>query len=245
MEYILYTDIFDEEIGEKFCKAVSSDLDSFIQGSNYKLTVSFHENSLSDIRFDKFHIPVPSKTNKGTREDKIYDVMSFQLNAVEQILSKKGIEISSTAIQGDNLEAENIVKIEVTEDDSKPFFTGKGKKKARIKVSCIMPSRPSVQKKASKMANEKISKMFYEFMDIIRDRKMMAEILEIEEKEDDDILYRAFAKQYGELWLATGERAKELRNKLVDKSIAILNKRIAEKEEKQNVTIDDPTESAK
>lgn len=211
MEYILQnTDIFDEEIAERFSKAMDTNKDCFIKGNAYKLTVSFHVNLLDDARFEEFYIPVPCKINKGTRKDKIYDVMRFQLQKLEQVLDQYGIEALSTTIQGDYLEEESIIKVEIIEDTYEPRMIGKGKKRSRTKVSSIVPSMPYTRENVTKLASERISKLFYELMNVIRDKKVMSEILEIKETQDDDVLFKAFAKQYGELWLTTNSREEEL-----------------------------------
>lgn len=135
MDYILQnTDVFDEELGAKADAAINKDEDSFVQEQPYKLTVSFHVNLLSDPRFEDFYVPVPSKTNKGTREDKIADVLSFQLEKVIEVLQEYGIDVYSTTIQGEFLEVENVIKIEIIEDTSEPHYIGRGKNKERMKI---------------------------------------------------------------------------------------------------------------
>jgi hypothetical protein len=61
-------------------------------------------------------------------------------------------------------------------------------------------------------------------MNIIKDKKLMSEILEIEETEDDVILFRAFDKQYGELWLTIKEKENELLQRLEERSLAVVEK---------------------
>lgn len=231
MEYILNnTDIFDEEIGSKFNKVIRNNADNFIKGKAYRFMVSFHVNLLDDIRFDEFTILVPSKTNKGTRKDKIYDVMHFQLARLEEALNDNEIEVYNTTIQGDNLEEENIIRIEIIEDNSEPNLMGRGKKKTRSKVKSIVPSLPYTRGTVTKLASEGISKRFYDLMNIIRSNKILSEILKIEETEDREILFQAFAKQYGELWLTTDKRERELQDQLKERVLFVLNKHIAEEE---------------
>lgn len=230
MKYILQnTDIFDEEIGTKFNTAIKTDKEKIDKGKIYKFTVSFHVNLLNDSRAGEFYIPEPSKTNKGSKEDRIYDVMSTQLKRLEQTLNENGIEAYSTKIQGDRLEKENIIEIEINEDNSEPKFTGKGKnkKKKKIKVSSIVPSLPYTQENVTKLASERLSKIFYDYMNIIRDKKIMSEILGIDETGDDRKLIKAFVEQYGELWLTTSEKEKDLRNRFKERSLLVLNKYIA------------------
>ena len=231
MEYILYnTDIFDEDIAIKFRNAIKGDLHKFIEEKTYRFTVSFNVNLLNDIRFQKFNIPTPSKTNKGTKEDKIHDVMNFQLKILEEVLVENGVEVYSTTIQGDNLETDDIIKIEITEDTTPPTFTGRGKNKKRMKVNCIIPSIVYTRETATKLASERLSKIFSDLMNVIRDKKIMSEILEIEETADDNILYKAFVEQYGDLWFTTNENEKELLDRLKERSISVITKYINNEE---------------
>lgn len=177
MEFILQkTDIFDKEIGAKLDMIIRANQDSFIKGYVYKLTVSFHVNLLNDPRFEEFNIPVPSKTNKGTKKDKIYDVMSYQLNSLEQILEHHGIEIYTATIQGDNLETESIFKIEICEDTSEHKFMGKGKNKKRMKVKSIVPSLPYTQANVSKIAFERLCKIYFDIINIIKTKNHVGNI---------------------------------------------------------------------
>ncbi len=93
-------------------------------------------------------------------------------------------------------------------------------------MSSIVPSLPYTQELTSKIASERISKIYYDFMNIIRDKKIMSEILGIKATKDEEKLFKAFAEQYGELWLTTEKRERELREKLVERSLAVLNKYI-------------------
>lgn len=226
MEYRLYeTDIFDEDIEIKVDQVIASDRSRYIKQQAYKLTVKFHVNLLHDIRFEQIYIPL-TKTNKGTREDKIGDFLGFQLDKVGQVLESNGIEAYSMSIEGDYLDSENMVMIDLHEDTSDPMFTGKGKNKKRMKTKSIMPSRPFIQEKVSQLSAERLGRIYGELMRIIQDKKIMSEILEIEPTEDDNKLANAFVKQYGELWLTTDKREKELLQQLKDRVKTVLNRYI-------------------
>ncbi|MHB8064647.1 MAG: hypothetical protein ACYDG2_18780 [Ruminiclostridium sp.] len=58
----------------------------------------------------------------------------------------------------------------------------------------------------------------------------MSEILEINETEDDKELFRAFVKQYSQLWLTTKEKEKALLDGLREKCIFVVSKYTDEKE---------------
>lgn len=109
MEYILNdTDIFDEELDHKFGEILNNDKGAFEKRKSYVFKVSFHVNHLNSSKFQEFILPVPSKTSKGTAKDKIYEVMSYQLKRMEEVLKQNEIESYSTTIQGDNLKKKTL-----------------------------------------------------------------------------------------------------------------------------------------
>lgn len=234
MEFILNkTTIFDENIDEKFSEVLRSSRDSFAAGNVYKFMVSFHVNLLNDPRFEEFILPVPvsRKRSNDTRKDKIYDVMSFQLKKLEKVLEENDIEVYSTTIQGDQLAEENILKIDIDEDlTSNQNNLGKGKNTKRGKVSSVIPSVPFTQQNITNIASERISKLFNELMNIIKNKKIMSDILEIDETEDEKKLFKAFAKRYGGLWLTTSEKEKELLDQLRNRCEYVLKQYTEEKD---------------
>jgi hypothetical protein len=242
---ILNTDIFDEEIGTIFYEVIDKDLESFDKEKVYKLTVSFHTKLWDDPRAETFSIPKPepSGTFKGpkkiSKEHKMYEVMHTQLERIDQILNKNGIKTYSTTIQGDYLESDDIMKIEIYEDITEPEYRGKGKNRKRVKkgkTSMIVPNSPGLRKHASNLATDRIIQIYKDFMKEIRDKKLMAEILGIEETQDEVKLVMAFAEQYGDLWLTTREQEKELLNRFKERGLFVLNKYI-DKEEKPSIDI--------
>ncbi|ADL50520.1 hypothetical protein [Clostridium cellulovorans] len=231
MEYILNdTDIFDTGIDKKFRLVIENNIGSFTKDKAYVFKVSFHVNLLNDVRFEKFDI-LPRVTNKGKIEDKIGDVMSHQLNVLEKILSENNIESYSTTIQGENLEKENMIKIELYEDNSETNFDKRGRRINRIKVSSIIPNLSGVKQNVSRLASERISQIFYDFMNVVKDRKLMSKILGVEETYDDDILIRAFYEQYRELWFTTKQRENELLDLLKERSRVALEEYFEEQSE--------------
>lgn len=211
MEYILEnTNIFSEDIDTKFNEVIMISKDKFRKEKCYTFKASFHVNLLSDSRFQEFNVPDRRKGSKETEKDKVYDVLSFQLRRLVKILQANDIESYSTTIQGEDLEDENIIKIEINEDTSEPSFVGRGKSKKRYKISSIMPSRPYIEKTTAKLMGERMNELYHYLSKAIPDKRIMSEILEIDETEDDKKLFKAFVEQYGELWFTTDEREKEL-----------------------------------
>lgn len=127
MEYILQdTDIFDAIIGDEFDKVLIETIDNYIAGTTYQLILSFDKNLLKT-----FALPLKTTKMKNPKRellDKMYDLLSCQLETVEKILEKNGIEIYLSTIQGEVLDNQKYVKIKVIEDASEPIFTNRNKK---------------------------------------------------------------------------------------------------------------------
>lgn len=225
LTYVLQnTDIFNENIDEKFKDAFLKHQDDYNKDEVYKLIISFHVNYLNDQSFEEISLPVKSKISKNTRNDKIYDLLSFQLDKIEQILSEHGIITYNTTIQGVYLDKEDIIKIEIKEDKVEQKYEGDRKNNRRLTMRSIVPSLPSTCEIASKLATENLNKIYNDFMSVIRNKKIMSEILGIEETEDDNQLFKVFVEQYGDLWLATEERKRELLTNFQERSMIILRK---------------------
>lgn len=149
---------------------------------------------LNDPKFEEFEVPVRSnKKSKGTEKGKIYDVMSFQLKKLEKVLEENSIIVNSTTIQGDNLEEENILKIEIHQDTANHNSSSRGKNVNRTKVSSVIPSLPYTRQNITTLASERISKLFYDVMNAIKNKKIISEILEIDETDNETELFKAFA----------------------------------------------------
>lgn len=149
---------------------------------------------------------------------------------MEEVLNQNEINAYSTTIQGDNLDTDNIIKIEICEDNSEPAYTGRGKSKKRTKVSSVVPNLPYTQDNVTKLASERLNKIFWVLMNIIKSKKIMSEILEIDATEDDKELFRTFVEQYSELWLATKEKEKILLDRLHERCLFVVKKYTDEKE---------------
>ncbi|MNO27924.1 hypothetical protein D3C76_178100 [compost metagenome] len=229
MEYVLRdTNIFDPTLAEKFDTIILNETHQFVAEKVYKFIASFHVDLLKDLSgFDRFILP-PSdkiiKRKKTDEKDKMYDVLGFQLKQLESILQKNNIEFYSSTIQGDQLESKHIIKIELVEDESEPVTTTKGKKHRRGKVSSVVPSKPYTVNLVSKLASERLNELYNKIFNVIRNKRIMSEILEINETDDENLIFQAFVKQYGDLWLTTKEREKQLFDKLISKTTEVLEK---------------------
>ncbi|MDQ0169199.1 hypothetical protein [Paenibacillus tundrae] len=238
MEYILReTDIFDPKLADKFYDLFKDDLELFEDDKYYNLTVSFHVNSNDHLTsFMKFELPPLEKKitrkNSDYEKEKKYDVLSYQLKELEDILVINDIKFHMSTIQGEELEFTDNIKIVILENEPKNNTNKNGKKKLWICRS-IMPSRPYTTSLINDFYAKRMNKLYHRFFSIIKDKKIISEILEVEETQDINLLFKAFIEQYGDLWMTTEEREKELINKLKNRCLEVLQKYIDE-EQKQN-----------
>ncbi|MBK1811532.1 hypothetical protein JHL18_12960 [Clostridium sp. YIM B02505] len=222
MEFILQdTDIFDEIIDDKFRRIVSKNIDNFIKNKVYVFVVSFHMNLLGDVRFKSFDV-INNKINKRLNNSTTNQVLRHQLERMKHVLAENNIDIYFSTIQGDSLEKENMIKIELYEDTTTPSGAVRRKKEKQIKVTYVMPNLPYIKNYVIDFRAERISKKFYDFMEVIKDKRIMSEILQIEHTEDDNKLLVAFADQYGVLWFSTKEIEKELSEQIKERTLAAM-----------------------
>lgn len=203
MEYIICdTNILDPALAEKFGTLVVDDVQQFKTGIIYKFIASFHVDLIKDrSSFESFILPIPDKVvkrKKSNDKEKIYDVLGFQLKQLENVLFKNNIEFYSSTIQGVQLESTHIIKIEIVVDEgkSKEAALIKGSNRKLGKTSSVMPSRPYTENLISEIYSERLNKLYSKLFNIIRDKKIMSEILDIDETSDDNILFQAFIKEW-------------------------------------------------
>lgn len=231
MEYVIRnTSILDPSLAEKFGTTIMDDAQQFKSGKIYKFIASFHVDLIKDLSsFESFILPIPDKVaihKKSDDKEKMYDVLGYQLKQLENVLFKNKIEFYSSTIQGVHLESTHVIKIEIVldEEKSEKVALRSGSKRKLGKVSSVIPSRPYTESLISEIYSKTLNKLYSKLINIIRDKKIMSEILDIDETTDDNLLFQAFIKEYGELWLTSTERERELFDKLINKSTEVLKK---------------------
>ncbi|MEK4451262.1 hypothetical protein [Paenibacillus sp. FSL L8-0506] len=225
MEFILRdNDIFNVNLSEEVKNEIIPFFDSSPLDCTFHLTISFNVNLLNDIRMDLVDVPLKKWEENITRKDKIYNILHFQLDKIDKALCDSGLNISRATIQGEELEAINYIKIQLIEQDSSPN-TSKNKKNSKpMKVKSVVPSLSFIQDTVSSYAGERLTNIYIDLMKVIRSKKIMSEILEIDTTDDDRKLFDAFCNQYQDLWFPTKTEKELLLNKLREKVESVVKK---------------------
>lgn len=145
--------IFNEDLAEKVVQALETDKPIVDPSMRFGLDIVFDKRAYQRAEFYQYPVkkepkgPIP-RTEQEKRKQKIYDVLSDQLETVLNSLSQNGYTIRSSSIIGDNLE-EDVVWIILYQEE--PSVIGKGKRQKEITTNSIMPDRPFLIENASKV----------------------------------------------------------------------------------------------
>ncbi|MEJ9165303.1 hypothetical protein, partial [Paenibacillus graminis] len=104
MEYVLKADLFDYELVDKIFEAVLKEINQLEKESHYKIVISFHVDLLNEPRMDLVDVPLEKWKKNESREDKIYNLLGFQLDKIDEAFSLNGLKIIHASIEGDQLE---------------------------------------------------------------------------------------------------------------------------------------------
>lgn len=224
MECVLKADLFDYELADKLHEAVLPKIIELEKENQYSLVISFHVDLLNDPRMDLVEVPLEKWKKNDSREDKIYNLLGFQLDKIDEVFCGNGLEIIHASIEGEQLETPDIVKLQINNKEVELSNPRNKRNSKPLKLRTVMPNRPNHEKRVSKLANEELSKIYNDLMGAIQDKKIMFEILEIEPTEENNKLYRAFCNQYWGLWISLGDQRKDLLNKLFERIDFVLDK---------------------
>lgn len=208
------THIFDNKIQEGFSKFIKNNKCNLEADKCYVLVITYNAKEVLNKEEFNFENSIYNTIEvKFKHENKKDKALSTQLENWRNILKDEGIECYSSTIEGDCLNS-NDVKIYIEEDKSEPAYNGSGKNKKRISVSCIMPNKEYTINTATRLYNERMSKLYYRLSEGINNNEILCKILDIEHTEDDNKIYKAFCEEYNDLWLGNEEQLKNLREKL-------------------------------
>lgn len=210
------TSIFDKKVQNEFRKYIQSNIKRFKNDRCYSLVIRYNAKSLLNSSNLSFENSLYDEVEiKFKYEDREHKALGIQLTLVNQILKENKIECYSCTIEGDDIKNNNI-QIIIKEDKSEPSYNGRGKNKKRITVSCIMADKAYIMKILGKSYNERMSEIYFKITNNIGN-EVMCRILDIENTNDENEIYKVFCKEYGDLWLCTEKRTTELKEKLINR----------------------------
>lgn len=152
--------IFDQHLSHKVSAAVRDRLPENNMKMYYAIEVIFDQDALRDLeKLRTFVIENPRPYEKDTVTDKIYDVLSQQLNKVEKVFTDLGYDISNAAITGEAINAQDTVELQLYEKEKKEYTT-KGKVVRKMKVHSINPTAPFLREKSTKLLAEMFIQQF-------------------------------------------------------------------------------------
>lgn len=213
------TDIFTPDIYGRL-KSKSKTLEEIKKDNHhYELTVAFHVEHIhneeqKELFFQKY---IEKQRSYPRRKDEIIinEILHYHLEQIGKFLEEEKVTVSSGKIAGRKLEQRDEVKI-ILED--------KGEMKEGFKthrVYSVMADEEAVHKNISNVLSELYSKQFNEILSLVGDRKLLAEILEVRQT-DDNSLFHAYIEKCGMI-LATEEEIKARKEWIANRIDTVLN----------------------
>lgn len=222
MEFTLKnTDVFDDNLYEKITNELHVLEDWYDPKLSYKLSVVFSSRLNHDNRMKEFYAKIPPKENQVKKEitvkDIVGDVLSFQLQkVVDAFRNYSGIEFDTAAIKGRVLEDDKNILVYV---EPKGLLS----KEKKFTVHSIMPDEDLTNERANEFLEVHYNRIFSEVLDTLKDKKLLAEILEVEDSEDTNLLFNTFIREYGTLFLTDKEREQRV-EKFKNKALEVAAK---------------------
>lgn len=144
-------------------------------------------------------------------------MLSFQLQkVVDAFRNYSGIEFDTAAIKGRVLEDDKNILVYV---EPKGLLS----KEKKLTVHSIMPDEDLTNERANEFLEVHYNRIFSEVLDTLKDKKLLAEILEVEDSEDTNLLFNTFIREYGTLFLTDKEREQRV-EKFKNKALEVAAK---------------------
>lgn len=153
-EFILEdTDIFDLNIADELEDIILNIKNQLNKDKEYKVTVSFSVENLTDSRLDTIIFETKKHIKNDTDEDKIKNLLSYQLDVIDKKLSELDINYTNIRITGERMDLNNSIKITFEEKEIQESNSVSNKnRKSILKVREIMPNLEYTKKLAEENA---------------------------------------------------------------------------------------------
>lgn len=159
-QFSIDTVIYDPDLSTKAAKAFSADMIEVSPEQCFDMDVVFDRHVYQNADFYRFPLTKESLHPKGhepkSKEEKLkqrmYDILSEQLDRVKQALGDLKVKFGSAAIIGDECPP-NVVVITLYHHEEEEDQKGK-KKKTVHSTNSIMPDRPALTERFAKFMAE-------------------------------------------------------------------------------------------
>lgn len=155
-EITVATSIYDPKLPQKIVTALADTPLNLVPNDRIELEILFSNNVYQQAEFYQYeltinHMRPEPKTESEKKKQKIYDILSEQLDKVSASLKENGYSIRNAAIIGDDLENDSVHIIVYRQETP---VAGKRKAQTEIRINSILPDRPLLIKQAGRMLAE-------------------------------------------------------------------------------------------
>lgn len=166
----------------------------------YNINVIFNNMTLNDIRVDEFAIPqekLPQylRGKELNHKDKIYEILSYQIKLVEEILEEHDVHITGARIIGRRLNSMDMINVEILKD--KEAIKKITKRNRPMKVVSIMPNEKFTMETIAKFMINYMQQMCINLSKAVGGDKILDKILKVISIYDVNKVYKEFEEQYG------------------------------------------------
>lgn len=228
--YLTNTDIFDEELEKKVVDAILQYIEVIDKDRSYRLQISFNVELINDDRLNEIYSLHCNKKIVRKEENKIHEILSWQLSKICTALEDQGINSYSNIIEGVELKEKDSIKI-VLKEEEREKETVRRKNEKRMRVNTIMPNRQSAESRMSHSINAYMNERFNKVYDALRNNnKLMSYFLEIECTDDINFMFCTFCNTYGNLLFLTTDEEKRTNQLMCEKARSSIERYFSEEE---------------
>lgn len=161
-QFYIDTVIYDPDLSSKAAKALSADMIEVSPEQCFDMDVVFDRHVYQNVDFYSFPLtkesPQPKghspKSNQEKLKQRMYDILSEQLDCVKQALSDLNVKFASTAIIGDECDPHTVIITLYHHEDDENQKDATKKKQPVFSTNSIMPDRPALTERFAKFMAE-------------------------------------------------------------------------------------------
>ena len=161
-QFSIDTVIYDPDLSSKAAKALSADMIEVSPEQCFDMDVVFDRHVYQNVDFYSFPLtkesPQPKghsqKSNQEKLKQRMYDILSEQLDCVKQALSDLNVKFASTAIIGDECDPHTVIITLYHHEDNENQKDAMKKKQPVFSTNSIMPDRPALTERFAKFMAE-------------------------------------------------------------------------------------------